>query len=69
MELNIARDSATYINSIGMVSEAAIIGLVLAAIVIFGFLKSFRATLIVCMSIPTSVIFTFVLLEALEIVH
>lgn len=64
MELNIARDSATYIkDSIGMVSEAAIIGLVLAAIVIFGFLKSFRATLIVCMSIPTSVIFTFVLLK------
>lgn len=64
MELNIARDSATYIkDSIGMVSEAAMIGLVLAAIVIFAFLKSFRATLIVCMSIPTSVIFTFVLLK------
>ncbi|OQY10189.1 MAG: hypothetical protein B6I28_01465 [Fusobacteriia bacterium 4572_132] len=64
MKLTIGRDSAEDINdSMDMVKSNAILGLLLAAIILLVFLKNIRATLIVATAIPTSIIFTFVLIK------
>ena len=56
-------DSSVYIKrSIGSVQEHALLGALLVTLIIFAFLRSFRSTLIVCASIPISVIGTFALL-------
>ena len=56
-------DSAKFIErSISAVQEHAMIGSVLVVLIIFLFLRNFRSTLIVCTSIPISVIGTFALL-------
>ena len=63
IKLAVLDDSAVYIKrSIGSVQEHAIIGSILVTLIIFLFLRSFRSTLIVCTSIPISVIGTFALL-------
>src|SRR5258706_7696455 len=63
IKLAVLDDSAIYIKrSIGSVQEHAIIGSILVTLIIFAFLRSFRSTLIVCTSIPISVIGTFALL-------
>src|SRR5438477_2994139 len=63
VKLTVLDDSAIYIKrSIGSVQEHAIIGSILVTLIIFAFLRSFRSTLIVCTSIPISVIGTFALL-------
>ncbi|MBZ4683642.1 MAG: acriflavin resistance protein [Fusobacteriales bacterium] len=49
-------------QSIGTVSNNAIVGIILASIVLLVFLKNIRATLVVAIAIPVSVIFTFALL-------
>ncbi len=57
-------DQADFINSaIESVSTSALIGAVLAAITIFIFLKSLRSTLVVSISIPTSLLATFILMS------
>ncbi|MBR4842041.1 MAG: efflux RND transporter permease subunit [Bacteroidaceae bacterium] len=59
-ELNIISDQATFINnSIGEVKNSAMIGIVLAIIVLFVFLRRVGTTLIVAISIPVSIIATF----------
>ncbi|MGM0508309.1 MAG: efflux RND transporter permease subunit [Fusobacteriota bacterium] len=64
MELTIGDDSADYIrDSMDMVKGNAFWGLIFASIVLFVFLKNIRATLIVATAIPTSIIFTFVLIK------
>ena len=64
MKLTIGRDSAENINdSMDMVKSNALLGLLLASIILFVFLKNIRATLIVATAIPTSIIFTFVLIK------
>ncbi|WP_058484878.1 efflux RND transporter permease subunit [Defluviitalea phaphyphila] len=56
-------DSAEFINaSIGNVSFTAIMGGILAVIILFIFLRNIRSTLIVGVSIPVSVIATFALM-------
>ena len=63
IKLNVLDDSAIYINrSIHSVQEHALIGAGLVTLIIFCFLRSFRSTLIVCTSIPISVVGTFALL-------
>ena len=63
IRLNVLDDSSVYINrSIHSVQEHALIGAGLVTLIIFLFLRSFRSTLIVCTSIPISVIGTFALL-------
>jgi HAE1 family hydrophobic/amphiphilic exporter-1 len=63
IRLNVLDDSSVYINrSIHAVQEHALIGAFLVTLIIFCFLRSFRSTLIVCTSIPISVIGTFALL-------
>jgi HAE1 family hydrophobic/amphiphilic exporter-1 len=63
VKLTIIEDSAKFIErSINAVKEHVMIGSILVIIVIFMFLRNFRSTLIVCTSIPISVIGTFALL-------
>jgi HAE1 family hydrophobic/amphiphilic exporter-1 len=63
IRLNVLEDSSIYINrSIHSVQEHAMIGALLVTLIIFCFLRSFRSTLIVCTSIPISVVGTFALL-------
>ena len=52
-------------SSIGAVEEAIAIGLVFAALVIFAFLRNWRATLVAMMVVPLSVAITLLLLSAL----
>jgi HAE1 family hydrophobic/amphiphilic exporter-1 len=63
IRLNVLEDSSVYIErSIHSVQEHAMLGAGLVTLIIFCFLRSFRSTLIVCTSIPISVIGTFALL-------
>lgn len=59
-EVKIISDQATFINnSIGEVKNSAILGVILAIIVLFVFLRRVGTTLIVAVSIPVSIIATF----------
>jgi hydrophobic/amphiphilic exporter-1 (mainly G- bacteria), HAE1 family len=63
VKLTLLDDSAKFIErSIGAVQEHVMIGSVLVILIIFMFLRNFRSTLIVCTSIPISVVGTFALL-------
>jgi HAE1 family hydrophobic/amphiphilic exporter-1 len=63
VRLTMLDDSAKFIErSITAVQEHVIIGSTLVVLIIFLFLRNFRSTLIVCTSIPISVIGTFALL-------
>jgi HAE1 family hydrophobic/amphiphilic exporter-1 len=63
IRLTLLDDSARFIQrAIGAVQEHVMIGSVLVIMIIFLFLRNFRSTLIVCTSIPISVIGTFALL-------
>jgi HAE1 family hydrophobic/amphiphilic exporter-1 len=59
----VMQDNSSFISrAINNVQEHALIGGVLVVLIIFAFLRDFRSTLIVCTSIPVSVIGTFALL-------
>ncbi|MGD9903994.1 MAG: efflux RND transporter permease subunit [Vicinamibacterales bacterium] len=61
--LSVLDDQSVFINrSIGSVREHALVGSLLVILVIFAFLRDWRATVIICTSIPISVIGTFALL-------
>jgi HAE1 family hydrophobic/amphiphilic exporter-1 len=63
VRLTLLDDSAKFIErSIHAVQEHVMIGSVLVILIIFLFLRNFRSTLIVCTSIPISVVGTFALL-------
>ncbi len=63
VKLSILDDSAKFIErAIGSVREAALVGSFLVVLIIFLFLRDVRSTLIITVSIPISVIGTFVLL-------
>jgi HAE1 family hydrophobic/amphiphilic exporter-1 len=63
VRLTLLDDSAKFIErSIHAVQEHVMIGSALVILIIFLFLRNFRSTLIVCTSIPISVIGTFALL-------
>ncbi len=59
----VTNDQSTFISrAINNVREHALVGGLLVVLIIFAFLRDFRSTLIVCTSIPISVIGTFALL-------
>ena len=59
-EVKIISDQATFINnSIGEVKNSALLGVLLAIVVLFVFLRRVGTTLIVAVSIPVSIIATF----------
>ncbi len=63
LQMTVTQDNARFIvRAINNVQEHAIIGGILVVLIIFAFLRDFRSTLIVCTSIPVSVIGTFALL-------
>ncbi|MEQ1912264.1 MAG: efflux RND transporter permease subunit, partial [Vicinamibacterales bacterium] len=63
VKMSMLDDSAKFIErSISAVQEHVMLGSVLVVLIIFLFLRNFRSTLIVCTSIPISVIGTFALL-------
>ena len=53
---------SSFTRAINNVQEHALVGGILVVLIIFAFLRDFRSTLIVCTSIPVSVIGTFALL-------
>ncbi len=62
LNLRVMNDSSTYIrNSVNSVSNAAIIGGILAALVLLLFLHNFRATVIVSVVMPISILATLIL--------
>lgn len=64
----IGYDSADYINgSINNVASSAIVGALLAIIVVFLFLRNVRSTLVIAISIPTSILATFAAMDAFNI--
>jgi HAE1 family hydrophobic/amphiphilic exporter-1 len=64
IRLTVLQDQSTFIErSISAVREATMLGAILVIIVLFVFLRNLRATLIICTSIPISIIGTFVLLD------
>ncbi len=57
MKLDVAYDSSTFINeSIDEVKETLVIAMILVILVVFAFLKNFRATMIPTVAIPISII-------------
>lgn len=63
VQLTVTNDSAVFIEqSIASVREAVLLGAIFVVLVIFVFLRSWRSTLIICTSIPISIIGTFALL-------
>ncbi len=63
LKLSVLDDSSVFINrSIHSVQEAAVLGAILVIAVIFTFLRNVRSTLIICTSIPVSIVGTFALL-------
>lgn len=63
VKLSVLDDQSRYIErSINSVQEHALIGSLLVILVIFAFLRDIRSTIIICTSIPISVVGTFALL-------
>jgi HAE1 family hydrophobic/amphiphilic exporter-1 len=59
----IALDQAEFVrDSIGFVAESAIMGCILAVLVCLFFLRNLASTLIIAISIPTSIVATFILM-------
>ncbi len=65
-QVRIIGDNSIFIeNSLAAIEEHLIVGSILAAIVVFLFLWSFRSTFIAGLAIPTSIISTFALIYAM----
>jgi hydrophobic/amphiphilic exporter-1 (mainly G- bacteria), HAE1 family len=63
LQLQVLDDQSRFIQrAIGNVREHAMVGGILVILIIFIFLRDFKSTLIICTSIPVSVIGTFALL-------
>ena len=65
-EMRIIGDNSIFIeNSLAAIEEHLILGSILASVVVFLFLWSFRSTFIAALAIPTSIISTFALMYAM----
>ncbi|MFN2412737.1 MAG: efflux RND transporter permease subunit, partial [Pyrinomonadaceae bacterium] len=65
-QVRVIGDNSIFIeNSLETIEEHLILGSILAAIVVFLFLWSFRSTFIAALAIPTSIISTFALIYAM----
>jgi HAE1 family hydrophobic/amphiphilic exporter-1 len=63
IKMTITQDNSVFIRrAIDNVQEHAMVGGILVVLIIFAFLRDLRSTLIVCTSIPVSVVGTFALL-------
>src|SRR6186713_433933 len=63
IKMTVTQDNSVFISrAITNVQEHALVGGILVVLIIFAFLRDVRSTLIVCTSIPVSVIGTFALL-------
>jgi HAE1 family hydrophobic/amphiphilic exporter-1 len=63
IKMTVTQDNSVFISrAITNVQEHALVGGILVVLIIFAFLRDLRSTLIVCTSIPVSVIGTFALL-------
>lgn len=63
LEFKIIYDSSNYINkALDTVAESAFQGGILAVLILYLFLRNFRATLIIAVSMPVSIITSFVLM-------
>jgi len=66
-QMRIIGDNSIFIeNSLDAIKEHLIVGSILASIVVFLFLWSFRSTFIAALAIPTSIISTFALMYAMD---
>ena len=66
-QMRIIGDNSIFIeNSLRAIEEHLVLGSILAAIVVFLFLWSFRSTFIAGLAIPTSIIATFALMYAMD---
>ncbi len=63
IDFNIIYDSSTYINkALNTVFESALQGGILAVLILYLFLRNIRATLIIAVSMPVSIVTSFVLM-------
>ncbi|HOX24652.1 MAG TPA: efflux RND transporter permease subunit [Candidatus Krumholzibacteria bacterium] len=68
LRLDVLFDQSVFIaRALAEVRDSALLGGLLAVIVLFAFLRHLRSTLIIALSIPLSVVATFVLLYELDI--
>ena len=68
IQMNIIRDQATFIQeALNNVLQNAGIGALLASLIILLFLGNLRNTLIIVLSIPVSIIGTFILIDAFDL--
>ncbi len=68
MELSVGYDtSVDILNSINTVKSSAITGLFLASVVLFIFLRDIRATIIIAMAIPLSIMGAFFMLNSIGV--
>lgn len=67
VSMELVRDQSTYIYaSLHEINVHLILGSILACLVVFAFMRNWRATVIAAVAIPTSVISTFGLMAALD---
>lgn len=65
LDFTVGVDQADYINrSLSSVTSAALLGAALAILAVFLFLRNFRTTLVIAVSIPTSLLAAFALMHA-----
>jgi HAE1 family hydrophobic/amphiphilic exporter-1 len=63
LRFTVAFDQAAFVrDSIGFVAESAIMGCILAVLICLFFLRNLASTLIIAVSIPTSIVATFILM-------
>ena len=66
-EVRLIRDDSEFIRaSLAAIEEHLILGGILAAVIVFVFLRNFRSTLIAAVAIPASIIGAFALMAALD---
>lgn len=68
MQLDVMYDESTFISgAVQQVQSAALIGGILAVLVLYFFLRNFRSTLLIAVAIPVSVIGTFMLMYLYDV--
>ena len=68
ISINVVSDQSTYIeSSINNLALNAVIGLILAAVIVLLFLWAFRASLIITVSIPICILIAFLLMWAFDV--
>jgi HAE1 family hydrophobic/amphiphilic exporter-1 len=67
LEMQVIRDQSTYIYAaLHEINVHLILGSILASLVVFAFMRSWRSTVIAAVAIPASVVATFGMMEALD---